>query len=169
MSGERIDMQDLARDLGVDRSTLFRWVGNRDTLLVSVLTSLTDPTLARIEASLDETGARRIARAAGAYAEALLSASYYRVFLRREPERALRLITTKESHLQQHVVNRFEKMITHERETGLLRHPLDAHDLAYLVVRVIESFVYSDLITGDEPNAEKVEAAIAVVVRVDSD
>lgn len=45
MAGERIDLQRIAARLGVDRTTLFRWVGNRDQLLVAVLTSLADPTL----------------------------------------------------------------------------------------------------------------------------
>ncbi|NED58050.1 hypothetical protein G3I24_45065, partial [Micromonospora aurantiaca] len=28
MAGERLDMQGLAGELGIDRTTLFRWVGN---------------------------------------------------------------------------------------------------------------------------------------------
>ena len=168
MAGERIDMQALAAELGVDRTTLFRWVGNRDRLLVDILTSLADPTLRDIESSLTESGGRRIAVAAGEYAQALINAPYYRSFLQREPERALRLITTKASSLQQHVVGIFERMIAVENARGGLTHSLGTHDLAYLVVRIIESFIYSDLITGEEPDAGKVQAAIGAILRVDA-
>lgn len=167
MAGERIDMQDLAARLGVDRSTLFRWVGSRDRLLVDVLTSLADPTLRDIEAAADGTGGRRIAGIAGRYAAALIASPYYRAFLQRESEKALRLITTKASPLQQHIVAFFERLVTEEIDRGAPIHALGTHDLAYLIVRIIESFIYSDLITGDEPDAAKVEAAIAAVLHAD--
>ncbi|MFC7655854.1 hypothetical protein ACFQV8_04290 [Pseudonocardia benzenivorans] len=45
VAGERIDLNRLSAELGVDRTTLFRWVGNRDQLIGTVLISLADPTL----------------------------------------------------------------------------------------------------------------------------
>lgn len=167
MAGERLDMQELAAALGVDRSTLFRWVGNRDRLLVDILTSLTDPTLRDAVTLARGSGGRRIARTAGLYSAALISAPYYRAFLQRETERALRLITTKASPLQQHVVDIFERLLAEELARGDFAHPLGTRDLAYLIVRIIESFIYSDLITGDRPDASKVEAAIAAILHVD--
>jgi len=167
LAGDRLDMRDLAERLGVDRSTLFRWVGNRDQLLVAVLTSLADPTLRDIVAVTRGSGGRRIARIAAQYAEALIGAPYYREFLQRETERALRLITTRASPLQQHVVDLFEDLVEQERRRGALTHALGPRDLAYLVVRVVESFVYADLIAGDRPDAGKVEAAIAAILHAD--
>jgi AcrR family transcriptional regulator len=169
LDGRRIDMQELAAELGVDRTTLFRWVGNRDVLVVDILISLADPTLAHIEESLSETGGARIIQAATSYAEALIAADYYREFLRREPQRALRLITTKASPLQQRVVASFDRIIRLEMDRGRLRHPLSSHDLAYLVVRIIESFIYADLIIGDPPDASKVNSAISGLVSERSD
>ncbi|SEL54363.1 hypothetical protein SAMN04515665_11458 [Blastococcus sp. DSM 46786] len=34
LSGERLEMSSLAADLGVNRVTLYRWVGSRERLLV---------------------------------------------------------------------------------------------------------------------------------------
>ncbi|MGD9527880.1 QsdR family transcriptional regulator [Pseudonocardia sp.] len=167
LAGERLDMQELAASLGVDRSTLFRWVGNRDQLLVAVLTSLADPTLSDIVATVRGSGGRRVARIAGRYAEALIGAPYYRSFLQRETERALRLITTRASPLQQHVVDVFAGLVEQERLRGGFVHDLDTRDLAYVIVRVIESFVYADLIAGERPDAAKVEAAIAAILHDD--
>ena len=167
MAGERVDMQQLAADLGVDRTTLFRWVGNRDQLLVNIMISLNDPTLRDVVALARGTGGQRIAHTARLYAEALLEARYYRDFLSSETERALRLITTKASPLQLRVVAAFEQLLEEESQRGELAHPLDNHDLAYLIVRIIESFIYSDLIAGEEPDASKVEDAIAAILHVD--
>jgi len=55
-------------------------------------------------------------------------------------------------------------MVEQERARGGLTHPLGSDDLAYLVVRIIESFVYTDLITGDPPDATKVRAAVAALL-----
>lgn len=167
LAGERVDMGSLAGRLGVDRSTLFRWVGSRDRLLVDILTSLADPTLRDVAAVAGGTGGRRVARVAGLYAEALIAAPYYRVFLQRETERALRLITTRASPLQRHVVQVFESLLAEEARSGEQAHPLALPDLAYLVVRIVESFVYADLLTGEQPDAAKVEAAIAAVLLAD--
>ena len=167
MAGERVDLKSLAAELDVDRSTLFRWLGNRDQLLVDILISLGDPTLRSIVRDAGGTGGRRVARIAGDYAAALIAASYYREFMRREPERALRLITTQASPVQRRVVDEFARLLEQESARGELHHPLGTNDLAYLVVRIIESFIYADLITGEEPDAAKVETAVAAILHVD--
>jgi AcrR family transcriptional regulator len=167
MAGERVDMKVLSSQLGVDRSTLFRWVGNRDRLLVDILTSLADPTLRDLAESVTETGGRRVARIAASYAQTLIDTPYYRAFLQREPEKSLRLITTKASPLQQHIVETYERLLQQECDRGRLTHPMRLHDLAYLVVRIMESFIYADIITGDDPDSTKVEAAVAALLHVD--
>jgi hypothetical protein len=44
---------------------------------------------------------------------------------------------------------------------------MHVRDLAYLIVRIIESFIYADLITGDAPDARNVQAAIAALLHAD--
>ena len=51
-AAERIDMTALADELGVNRVTLYRWVGSRDQLLVEVVWSLARRTLAQAEADV---------------------------------------------------------------------------------------------------------------------
>jgi AcrR family transcriptional regulator len=164
IAGERIDMQHLATQLEVDRTTLFRWVGNRDQLLTDILTSLASATFRDIHNAVDEAGAERVIRAAELYAEILISSEYYRTFLHRDPERALRLISTKVSPLQRQIVTFFEQILDEEEAAGRFKHPLPTPDLAYLIVRVMESFLYSDLIIGEQPDAGKVRAAVSAVL-----
>ncbi|NMO04700.1 TetR/AcrR family transcriptional regulator [Gordonia sp. TBRC 11910] len=163
-AGDKIDLQKLAAELGVDRSTLFRWVGNREQLLETVMWSLSEPTF---RGALEETtniGAARIADTTGAFSQALIDAPYFRTFLRREPERALRVLTTKASTLQSGLVSAVEKLVQQELDRGNLQHRMSAHDLAYLITRVAESFIYADLITGEQPDATKAAIAIAALL-----
>ena len=160
-------MQVLAAELGVDRSTLFRWIGNRDQLVAAILISLTDPAIRDADARSGRTGGARIALTAYHYAQDLIDSPFFQAYLRRESDRALRLLTSKESPVQRHVVGVFERMVDQERDRGNLAHVLASHDLAYLIVRIIESFIYSDTIIGDTPDATKVRAAVAALLHAE--
>ena len=59
LDGRRVDMSALAEELGVNRVTLYRWVGSRDQLLVEVIWSLALRTLADVDARTRATGAER--------------------------------------------------------------------------------------------------------------
>jgi AcrR family transcriptional regulator len=163
--GERVEMGELAIELGVGRTTLFRWVGSRDQLLAEILWSLTQPTFqAAVERAPGQGGAR-IAHILGDYAEALTSADYFRDFLHREPERALRLLTTSASAVQQRAVEALENVLVDEFSENVDALPLPVHDLAYLMIRILSSFVYSDLITGETPDPAKVRQAVSALLQ----
>lgn len=166
--GHRIDMGPLATRLGVDRTSLFRWVGNRDALLSEVLWSLAVPTLVQAWRATEEaSGARRVADLLTRFASDLIEADYFRAFLRREPARALRLLTTADSPIQR----RFRATTTWLVRRELGETPFDGaigpDELAYLLVRVSESFTYADLITGDEPSPERARTAFGHLLRVE--
>ncbi|MGW0035713.1 QsdR family transcriptional regulator [Gordonia sp. NPDC003376] len=166
LSGERLDLNALAAELGVDRTTLFRWVGNRDQLAMSAIMSITVPSLRRIIVEAEGAGATKVAGIFGEYARISIEAQWFRVWIERDPERALRLLTSKASPLQQHVVEVIEQLLVDEAERGgPIGMPLPVRDLAYLLLRILESFVYADLIAGDEPDWTKVEAAVAALLR----
>lgn len=165
VAGRRIEMRELAAELGVNRATLFRWVGNRDDLLAEILWSLAEPTLA---AAIDEArgrGGRRIATAIGRFATRIDQTQFFRDFLRREPERALRILTTRAGTVQSRLVSAIETLLREESSAGHLHPPLPARDMAYLIVRLVESFVYADIITGEQIDIARTEQAIAALVR----
>lgn len=167
IGGDRVDMGTLAASLGVDRTSLFRWVGNRDALLSEVLWSLAVPTLVQVEESTaDLRGGERVAALLTAFIDDLIRAEYFRVFLRREPARALRLLTTADSPIQRRYLATTAWVV--RRELG--EEPFDGtiapDELAYLLVRVSESFTYADLITGEEPSTERARTAIRHLLRV---
>ncbi|GAA1968981.1 QsdR family transcriptional regulator [Isoptericola halotolerans] len=174
VSGHRIDMGGLATELGVDRTSVFRWVGNRDALLSEVLWSLAVPTLVQAERAASEPGPDGATPVGAAYLAALLShfatdlieADYFRTFLSREPARALRLLTTSASPIQQRYVATVEPLVREHLGTRPFDGAIDRHALAYLLVRVSESFTYADLIAGEPPSTDAARSAFRHLLRV---
>jgi AcrR family transcriptional regulator len=170
MAGRRIEMQELAAELGVNRATLFRWVGSRDDLLGEILWSLAGPALAAAVVASDGNGAQRITGAIGRFAAMVDQADYLREFLRREPERALRILTTRAGTVQARLVGAIDTLLNDEVSQGNLHSALPLHDLAYLIVRIVESFLYAEFITGEEADIAMAELAVgALLGRQDSD
>lgn len=165
IAGERVDMQGLAATLGVDRATLFRWVGNRDQLLGEVIWSVAEPTLRRAFDVAEGEGATRVSEAIAGFVVAVTEAEFFSAYLRRERDRALRLLTTQASSFQHRLIKAFEDLLVKEVATGTT-YPLPVHDLAYVIARICESFIYSDLITGEPPNPDKAALAIAALLGV---
>ena len=168
IASRRIDMGSLAASLGVDRTSLFRWVGNRDALLSEVLWSLAVPTLVQAEhASSGLEGGERVAGILTHFVDDLITAEYFRSFLRREPARALRLLTTKESPIQRRYVATADWLVRRDLGDAPLGGAITPADLAYILVRLSESFTYADLISGDTPSADRARVAFRLTLRVD--
>ncbi|WP_170225231.1 QsdR family transcriptional regulator [Nocardioides albertanoniae] len=156
-------MRDLADEIGVSRATLFRWVGGRDELLTEVLWSLAEPTLRDAVRAAPGTGGAKLAGALESFSETLLSTDYFSVFLRREPERALRVLTTRAGSLQGRMTTAMQELLDDHLDPAKL--PMEAPDLAYLLVRVVETFLYTDIITGEQADPAKVGQAVAALLR----
>lgn len=165
VAGERIDMGAIAQELGVSRATLFRWVGNRDQLLGEVLWSMAAPTMRDIVARAPGKGGRRVAAVMGEFCRAVVGHEAFRNYLSREPEAALKIITRNASTIQPRLTRAVERLLAEEVEAGNLDPPLPLPDLAYVVVRLVETFTYTDLITGGSPDPDKAEAAVAALLR----
>jgi hypothetical protein len=159
-------MGRLATDLGVDRTSLFRWVGNRDQLLSEVLWSLAVPTLDAADRAVTATGAARLVGVLSHFVADLIEAPYFRVFLTREPSRALRLLTTTDSDVQRRFIAVVTALVDEESAAARFSPaPLSSRELASLLVRISESFTYADLISGEPPSAERARATFEYVLR----
>lgn len=165
IAGQRIEMQTLAADLGTSRVTLHRWVGSRDLLIGEIVWSLAEPTLREARKASRKLGGAGIAETIERFIEIAQAAPFMRGFVEREPEMALRVLTTKRSPYQGRVVETIRGMLEEEVEAGRVTPPMDLDDLAYVLVRLGESFFYTDLIAGKQPDAHKARQAIAALLR----
>ncbi len=167
VEGDRVDMSSLAAELEVNRVTLYRWVGSRERLLVEVLWSLAAPTLAREQARTRKHGAPRVVQIISRFIAAVLGNPGMSRFLAEEGELAMRLLTWRDAGFQPRLIEAVEALLREETARGALDLPVDLHDVAYTIVRIIESYVYLDLITGEEPDAARAESILGLLLRVD--
>ncbi|MQA73821.1 MAG: TetR/AcrR family transcriptional regulator [Solirubrobacterales bacterium] len=164
-AAERVDMSGLAAELGVNRVTLYRWVGSREQLLVEVIWSLARATLERVDAEVKATGGERIVQIATRFLDAVITNRGMRHWLREEGESAMRLLTRYATGFQPRLVDWIEALLREETEAGRLDLPADLHEVAYVIEQLIESYVYLDLITGEEPDARRAEPILRMLLR----
>jgi AcrR family transcriptional regulator len=162
---ERIDMSALAAELGVSRVTLYRWVGSRDRLLVEVIWSLARRTLDNIEAEADDAGPERVVRVVTRFLEDVIANPGMRRWLAEEGESAMRLLTRGESGFQPRLIDAIHDVLTEQADAGKLELPVDLREVAYVIVRLIESYTYLDLITGEKPDARRAEPILRLLLR----
>lgn len=165
-AGERIDMTALATELGVNRVTLYRWVGSREQLIVEVVWSLAARTLADIDDDVSRSGGpERIVRVLDRFLHATLAHHGMRRFLAEEGEYAMRLLTRHQTDFQPRLIAALEALLAREEADRRLDLGPDRHEVAYGLVRVIESYTYLDLITGERPEAARARPIFARLVR----
>jgi AcrR family transcriptional regulator len=165
LASERIDMSALAQELGVSRVTLYRWVGSRDRLLVDVIWSLARRTLDNIEADVEATGAERIVRIVTRFLDDVITNAGMQRWLAEEGESAMRLLTRHETGFQPRLIDAMHDLLLEEAEAGRLDLPVDLREVAYVIVRLIESYTYLDLITGEQPDARRAEPILRLLLR----
>jgi AcrR family transcriptional regulator len=164
-AAERIDMTALARELGVNRVTLYRWVGSREQLLVEVIWSLAERTLENLDARTRATGAERVVKVASGFIDAVITNPGMRFWLAEEGEAAMRLLTLGGPGYQVRLVAWHERLLREEADAGRLAVAADLREVAYVIVRLIESYVYLDFISGEEPEPGRAEPILRMLLR----
>lgn len=155
IKGERVDMNELAGALGVGRATLYRWVGDRDQLLGEVMWSVAEPGLERAKTEAKGSGVDWVLAVYRRFGELILETPHVLRFVQAEPECALRVMTTKASPQQARVVAWYRDLLVEAQERFGITYRLDPETLAFVLIRVAESFLWTDLITGEEPDLSR--------------
>lgn len=133
---------------------------------MEIIWSIALPTFEQATVGASHTrGPQRIAAVLSNFAAASIQSEPFMEFVQREPERALRLLTTRASDFQTRLLGLIEPLLKEEIEAGRVIAPLPLHDLAYLILRITETFVYADAIAGVTPDPAKVRQAIRALLR----
>lgn len=146
-------------------TALHRWLGNRTTILTDIVWSLAEPTIAWCDLRARGNGAGRVAATMPEFTRLTVEHPGMRSFLERKHETALRILTRRDHDFQHRLIGTVQSLLLREREAGHLDgdYPLD--DLAFLVVRVVESFVYVERIAGEEPDPARAARALHFLLR----
>jgi AcrR family transcriptional regulator len=170
LASQRVDMQALARSLAVDRATLYRWVGSRDQLLTEILWSLIDPTITRLQSAHCHPGEPAVAGQSPAAAvftgtvRAVIANPGMQRFIDREGDLALRLLTTKASDFEARLIDLIGNLVREETAAGRLNAPVPLEDLPYVLARIMESYIYLALITGEHPDPDRAARVISALL-----
>jgi AcrR family transcriptional regulator len=161
-------MSALARELDINRVTLYRWLGSREQLLVAVIWNLTDHNLNRIISVVDATGAtgaERIIQTVSGLIDKTISHHGMQTWLTNEGESAIRLLTRHQAGYQPRLVARLEALLDEEVKGGRLELPADVHEVAYVLEQLVEAYVYLRPIAGEEPDARRAEPILRMLLR----
>lgn len=160
-AGRRLDMQSLARRLGVGRATLYRRAGNRAVLLDEVLWWRARRLLAeQVQATAELAGVARITAVIAGVLEAIERDRPLRTFLETDPELALRILTGTRSTVQRGMAGALQNLIELERGRNAFEAGLDTPTLAFAILRICEAFLYADVI-ADRPR--DISRAVTVI------
>lgn len=156
-----MDMQSLARRLGVGRATLYRRAGNREALLDEVIWWRSRRLLTgQLLAASGLSGAVRIAAVIGGVLRAIERDRPLRFLIEADADTALRILTGGRSVTATGMTSALERLIDLERSRGRFDPELDTAALAYAIIRIGESFLYADVLAGRAPDSGR---AITVI------
>lgn len=164
LKGHRLDVAGLAQELGVSRATAYRWAGNAEQLTGEVIRTMLEDTHELIKREAEGEGAARVVDLVMRGMRYMSSGPYRRWIEREDPERALRLVASQHGPVQATTIRLLEEFLTEEVAKGSVRLHTDPHTTAYAIVRIVESFLYSDLIVGEEPDIEKAADILKLLV-----
>jgi AcrR family transcriptional regulator len=163
LHGQRIDVQALAAELGLGRTTIYRWFGSRDRLIGEVLIRAAEPVLNDARAEAGGKGAPALLDAFDRANRSFVAAPALRQFVEQERGTALRIMTSGSGIVQPYMVSRIRAWIEDEVASGAYDAPVEPATLAYAIVRLAEAFIYSDNgqgLRGDVDRLREVEAAL---------
>jgi AcrR family transcriptional regulator len=160
----RIDMTAIAEELGVNRVTLYRWFGSRDRFLADVVWSLAADVLGELDGAAPRAGGERVVAVAVGLLDAAITTPGMRRWLGDEGEHAMRVLSRHETSFQPRLIAAFEELLREEDAAGRLGLGVDLDELAYVIVRVLESYAYLDLITGEAPRSERARPILRMLL-----
>lgn len=71
----------------------------------------------------------------------------------------------RQTDFQPRLIDAIYRLLVAETESGALELPVDLREIAYVIVRLIESYTYLDLITGERPEARRAEPILRLLLR----
>jgi AcrR family transcriptional regulator len=162
MAQRRVDMGMLAREAGVGRVTLYRWFGDRETLLARVLWVLSRQALAWLAARDDPTPAHTLA-SVQVFMEVTNAYPPLRHFLATEPAAALRIMLDPGSPLVESLTGWAADRLT-TAGFGASGDP-GADELAGVLVSMTSTYCWARVIAGGEADIAGAMRAVRMLLR----
>ncbi|MGH3137609.1 MAG: QsdR family transcriptional regulator [Gaiellaceae bacterium] len=161
LRGRRIDVRSIATELGLGRTTIYRWFGSREGLVGEVIVLAGEPLIETARAQAVGSGGALLLDVFDRINRSLAEAPALRWFVERERD-ALRILTSSTGTVQPRMVERIVRLIEDEVRAETYQPPVEPATLGYAIVRLAEAFLYNDAagMRGDVERLREVEAAL---------
>ncbi|MFT7467234.1 MAG: AcrR family transcriptional regulator [Candidatus Pseudothioglobus sp.] len=167
LGARRIELQKLAIELGISRATAYRWAGSAEQLVAEVLASLVDETFADIAGKTQSVGCDRVLEVLEKGMRFTHGFQPLKKFLQNNPYQGLKTLTTRQGPVQGRIIAHLEQLLNAEVDAGYMRLVVAPGVMAFALTRIVESFLYADLITGDEPDIDNAVKILQLMLRQD--
>jgi len=168
LRGRRVDVQAIATELGLGRTTVYRWFGSRDELIGEVLARAAEPLLKDARAAARGSGGPALLDTLDRFNRSLANAPALRQFVEHEREAALRVIISGGGKVQPRVVSMISDLIAEEVTAGTYEPAVDPSTLAYAIVRLGEAFLFNDAVAGMRGDVDRLRDVEAAILGVSS-
>ena len=167
LAAERVDVQAIARELGLARATMHRWFGTRELLLGEVLANLAEERLLAIRRETPGHGAGALLECFDRFNREVAATRGLGVLLAQEQERALRILISSAGAVQPRMVAVVERLLVQDIEARAFAPAIAPSTLAYTIVRLAESFLYNDAMVGLLGDTERLREVEALLLGVE--
>jgi AcrR family transcriptional regulator len=163
LRGQRVDVQAIAAQLGLGRTTIYRWFGSREGLIGEILVRAAEPLFEQAETAARGRGGARILETLDRFNRSIAEAPALRRFVEAEREVASRVITSDSGSVRPRTVAMIVELIEDEVRSGNYQPPVEPATLGYAIVRLGEAYLFNDAaagVRGDVERLREVEAAL---------
>jgi AcrR family transcriptional regulator len=167
LRGQRIELTQLAAEHGIGRATAYRWLGDNDRLLAEILAErIRENFDAILRANAGRTGREKVLSVVDGFLRQAIRSERLDSLLRNDQRRVLKILATSAYGVQQMVVELFEDLIGEEQAAGRIDLTVANRTLAYGIVRLIEAYLYTDVLTGERRDIDTAMQLIGLLVPV---
>ena len=156
--GDRLDMQTLSAALGIGRTTLYRWVGDRERLIGEVLATLTDVAWDAVIAEAEGEGDLRSLDASRRFMELTSTYPPLRQFAEREPQLALRILLAPDGPVAERIRAGVRRAMTEFSRD----EPVD-DEFVEIAVQIGTALEWAPIAVGTDPDIERATRLIGTL------
>src|SRR4051794_35772811 len=142
LRGRRVDVQAIAAELGLARTTIYRWFGSREELIGEVVFRAAEPLIDAARAAARGQGGVALLDTFDRLNRSYADAPALHQFVEQERDAALRIITSSGGNFHPRMVDRIAGLIEDEVRAGKYEPPVEPATLGYAIVRLAEAFLF---------------------------
>jgi hypothetical protein len=133
-----------------------------------VLASLVDDTFKQIVQRTTSTGSERVLEVLEKGMRYAHGFQPLQQFLAKDAQLGLKIVASKHSPVQKRTIANLQQLLEEEVNAGHMSLPVAPEVMAYALTRIVESFLYADLITGTAPDLENASSIAKLMLRQDA-